>query len=179
MSAGVVLYGPPAAGKDTVTGALQTISQRYVLFPRLKIGQGRTEGYRMIDPARLEELRSSGELVWVNSRYGATYAIDRPALIEHLANHVSVIHVGQPEAIPAVMANTPDCRWLVVYLWCSRTIAVKRLRGRSSQDVSERLRAWDETAALTNANLTIDTGAVEPEAAAGMIHQHVTSGAAH
>jgi len=35
---GVLLYGPPAAGKDTVSAALIAVDARYVLFERLKVG---------------------------------------------------------------------------------------------------------------------------------------------
>ncbi|MGV9303830.1 hypothetical protein ACWDLG_10705 [Nonomuraea sp. NPDC003727] len=35
---GIVLYGPPASGKDTVTAALRRLDPRFVLLPKLKVG---------------------------------------------------------------------------------------------------------------------------------------------
>jgi guanylate kinase len=47
MSQGILLYGPPASGKDTITVELCELNQTYGAFERLKIGSGRTRGYRM------------------------------------------------------------------------------------------------------------------------------------
>lgn len=44
MRSDLLLYGPPAAGKDTVTAALPEIDARYVAFRRLKIGNGESAG---------------------------------------------------------------------------------------------------------------------------------------
>jgi hypothetical protein len=41
---GVILYGPPGAGKDTVTAALTSPDARFQLFRRIKAGAGRTMG---------------------------------------------------------------------------------------------------------------------------------------
>jgi hypothetical protein len=43
----VILYGPPAAGKGTVTKALTRLDNSYWLYQSLKVGPGRTAGYRM------------------------------------------------------------------------------------------------------------------------------------
>lgn len=48
----VMLYGPPAAGKDTVTEALIRLDRSYRLYQRLKVGAGRTDGYRMTTLSR-------------------------------------------------------------------------------------------------------------------------------
>jgi guanylate kinase len=127
MMRGVILYGPPAAGKDTITEALHRLDHRYSLFRRLKVGAGKTAGYRMTTDAALRELRKSGDLIWENSRYGAVYAVDRPALLGHLAAGSPVLHLGQVEAIDAVIKATPDAHWTVVYVWCPREIAENAL----------------------------------------------------
>jgi predicted PilT family ATPase len=38
MRSGILLYGPPAAGKDTITTALAALDARYAPFRRLKVG---------------------------------------------------------------------------------------------------------------------------------------------
>ena len=171
MRQGVNLYGPPAAGKDTITEALHRLNPRYRLFRRLKAGAGRTAGYRMSTSAALDELRQSRDLIWENRRYGALYAVDRPALLNDLATGYPVLHLGQVEAIEAVVKSTPDAKWSVVYLWCPRDVAEKRLMARNPADVERRLEAWDQTMPLEGADLTIDTGHVTPDAAAEEIHR--------
>ncbi|MFD0564440.1 hypothetical protein ACFQ2M_22355 [Kitasatospora saccharophila] len=51
MKTGIILYGPPASGKDTITAALIEQDPRLAQFARLKIGGGRSQGYRMGTPA--------------------------------------------------------------------------------------------------------------------------------
>ncbi len=171
MMRGVILYGPPAAGKDTITEALHRLDPRYSLFARLKAGAGKTTGYRMTTSAALGELRENGALIWENSRYDAVYAVDRPALLNHLAAGYPVLHLGQVEAIDAVIKATPDATWTVVYVWCPRDIAEKRLTARNPDDVEHRLSAWDQTAPIKSADLTIDTAQTAPDAAAEEIRR--------
>jgi guanylate kinase len=113
VSTGIVLYGPPAAGKDTVTRALRALDPRYQLFSRLKAGPGRTTGYRMTTTAAIDALHAQGEVIWESQRYGATYVIDRSGLRACLADHVSVLHVGQVDAVRAVLASDSVVMWLV------------------------------------------------------------------
>ncbi|MFE0530624.1 kinase [Micromonospora parva] len=168
MRAGIILYGPPAAGKDTVTRALHRADTRCTLFERLKVGGGRTDGYRVISESELADLGSRGEIVWENRRYGAVYAVDRYGLSMHSASGVPVLHLGQSAAIEAVKDADRSIAWLVVYLWCARDIAEQRMRGRNTGDVPARLNAWDSTESI-EADLRIDTGVTSPDHAAGEI----------
>jgi guanylate kinase len=169
---GVILYGPPASGKDTVTEALHELDGRYVLFPRLKVGAGKTAGYRMTNTAAVEALRVSGEVIWENRRYDAIYVIDRPTLLARLRDHIPVLHLGQPDAIVAVVTATPDASWLVAALWCPRPVAEQRLRTRGTGDLDDRLRAWDETPPPPQSVPTINTAEHSPDEAARSIHRH-------
>jgi guanylate kinase len=142
---GILLYGPPASGKDTVTAELCALNPRFVLFRRLKVGGGRTNGYRLATQDALDTLRARGELLYSNTRYGATYAVDRGEI--HAINEqgqVPVLHMGQIAGIDAVQAGYQS-PWLVVALWCHRTEAARRLAGRDDQRTDERLAAWDAT----------------------------------
>ncbi|MGB2567713.1 kinase [Micromonospora citrea] len=170
---GVILYGPPAAGKDTVTAALHDLDARYTLYQRLKVGPGRTNGYRMTDEAAVAQLRERGEIVWENSRYGARYVVDRPSLAECLSSGVPVVHLGQRPAVGAVTAAVPGSRWCVVSLWCPREVAEQRIIARGTGDTQARLRAWDATEPLPDADLTINTAELSPQLAAERIHRHM------
>ncbi len=163
---GVILYGPPASGKDTITRALHSQDARYVLFPRIKCGGGKTSGYRMVSSDKLAELRECGDVIWENERYGSTYAVDRPGLTDYLARTTPVLHLGQVEAIKKVTLAIPGARWLVVYLTISREVAGVRIAARRDGDQDARMEAWDATMPLINADLSIDTGLVLPEDAA-------------
>lgn len=174
MRAGVILYGPPAAGKDTVTRALHTADPRFALFPRLKLGGGRTSGYRMIREPELEDLRASGDIVWENRRYGAVYAVDRSGLLRYSDAGIPVLHLGQRPAIETVKRATPSIAWLVVYLWCPRELAKERMIARNTGDVPARLQAWDETESI-EADLQFDTGDASPDSVASAIRAELAA----
>jgi guanylate kinase len=165
MTPGVILYGPPAAGKDTVTQELVKLASEYALFRRLKVGCGRTVGYRMATDADVEHLRASGEILWENERYGSTYIVDRTTLVDELSRRIPVLHLGQPGGIEAVLDAFPHGSWIVVYVWSSRSIAARRIEARQTGDSAERLAAWDATPPI-DADLEINTGQVSPAQAA-------------
>lgn len=169
---GVILYGPPASGKDTITEELEAIDDRYKLYPRIKIGNGRVRGYRTSGPEQLKSLRDSKEVVWETRRYGSIYIVDRPSLTTHLTSYSSILHLGEPNAIQAITAATPNVTWTVAYLWCPRPIAALRIAYRATRDDEERLSVWDKTPAIENASVTIDTSRVTPKQAAHEVHAH-------
>ncbi|MGN2640525.1 hypothetical protein ACTD5D_31025 [Nocardia takedensis] len=167
MSTAIVMYGPPAAGKDTVTSALCKLDSAFHPYQRVKIGRGRTEGYRMASSIDLRQMEAANEVIYTNHRYGATYVIDRPEISKiTAAGDVPVIHVGQPEAIGALLAAIPEMRWVVVELWCPRDVAAERIAARDTGDTDERLAAWDATPKLATTDVRIDTSAVDPRSAA-------------
>jgi len=175
---GILLYGAPASGKDTVTQALSALDSRYVHFQRLKAGGGRTEGYRVCTHEHIDDQRERGLIVYENVRYDSLYAIDRPALDALLARDlIPVVHLGQLDGVHALMRH--PARWLSVLLHCRRETAEQRARERGSVDIAARLQAWDETArelARTRADvfvLRIDTDQTSPSNAAEAIDTHL------
>lgn len=173
---GVVLYGPPASGKDTVTAALCELDARFTMFRRLRVSSAPKPGYRSISAGNADSLASQGGVVYENSRYGNRYIVDR-AEIERLtaAELVPVLHLGQIAGVRAVRAHGS---WLAVSLNCSRETTLSRSMARGDADVPERLEAWDQTAADVAANsdfrfdLIIDSEAVAPSDAAAEIAHH-------
>lgn len=90
----ILLYGPPAAGKNTITKALASLDESYRLYPLLKVGAGRTAGYRMTTLSHVDALRSTGSIVWETCRYDALYVVDRASLATMLEICIPVVHVG-------------------------------------------------------------------------------------
>ncbi|MDQ0750184.1 guanylate kinase [Streptomyces africanus] len=147
MRQGILLYGPPAAGKDTVTDALAELDARYVSFTRLKIGAGKTKGYRMGTPEQLAALEARGEVVYRNERYGNIYVVDRPGLEQAMeGGRVPVVHLGQMVGMEQVAALFP-AHWVRVLLWCSKETTALRSPQRGDNDTAARLTAWDATQA--------------------------------
>ncbi len=174
----VILYGPPASGKDTITAELARLDSRYALFRRMKIGGDSTNGYRLAGQDALAQLHANGQVLYQNERYDSTYVVDRPHLSEMLAaGQAPVVHLGQIAGIRAVTAF--PAHWVTVLLWCSRETTARRAYARGSTDINARLAAWDETFAdLEQADasdflVSIDTDTISPEEAARMIAPQV------
>lgn len=171
---GVILYGPPATGKDTVTRALTGLDSAFSHFPRLKVGGGRTAGYEVISADEASALRQRGDVLYENTRYGNRYIVDRQRLTDLFRNgFVPVIHLGQVAGVSALRSYPAD--WLSVRLWCAREIAQQRMAGRGSADIDARLTAWDETLRDLEQNgtgdfdLHIDTGRNCPDSTARLV----------
>ncbi|MEU1568621.1 guanylate kinase [Streptomyces mirabilis] len=176
MMQGVVLYGPPAAGKDTVTRALAQLDDGYEQFARLKVGSGKSSGYRMGTAEQLLELEAAGDVVYANARYGNRYVIDRPGLDAAFAAGVPVVHLGQVAGVRTLVdCYTAD--WVTVLLWCPKEVTAQRSAGRGDSDTAARLAAWEATRKDLDAHpdmvwdLTVDTAATAPAESARLIDQ--------
>jgi len=174
--AGLVLYGPPAVGKSTITSALTAFDAQFALFPVVKAGPGRTAGYAMVSGDEFAERAAAGDFVFTWERYDARYAISASALARFADEGlVPVVHLGSVAAVQAVTAASP-LRWTVVQLWASREICEDRARHRSTGDVAARLAAYDQTTKLDIAQLTLDTGLTSAAEAAQAIRNVVSNG---
>jgi guanylate kinase len=171
---GVILYGPPASGKDTTTAQLLLLHAAYRPYRPLKAGPGRTAGYRMTTATKIEHLDSAGELIWRQKRYGAEYAIDRPELARLLtARRVPIVHAGLAVAVALIKQAFPGQKWATAYLWCPRHEAGRRLAQRGTGDEYERMARWDATETLSSADLYVDTSTLAPDEAAIRVHRRV------
>ncbi|MEV4248495.1 guanylate kinase [Streptosporangium canum] len=149
---GIVLYGPPASGKDTITAALTRLNPRFMLLPKLKVGTGRAAGYEFVSAEHLDKLRDAGRLLVETRRYGNVYAIDRQTIEDRqAAGYVPIVHMGNVADLRRLIGRVPD-GWLRVLLWVPRAVTEQRSQGRGDADTGKRLTAWDETLADLEAN---------------------------
>lgn len=180
MKPGLLLYGPPASGKNTISDELASLDARYRLFQRLKIGSGRTSGYRMGTAPQLARLRADNDVLYENGRYGNTYVVDRPGLDDAFRLGVPVLHLGQIAGIHALHGGYP-ARWATVLLWCRREATQTRSVSRGDADTPARLAAWDATKRDLDAHpgtawdLVVDTAETPPGEAARLINQLLTA----
>ncbi|MFG2500027.1 guanylate kinase [Streptomyces sp. NPDC048441] len=141
---GVILYGPPGSGKDTITAELSALRPEFVLLQRLKAGPGRTTGYRLTTTDHIEELARAGEVLYRNSRYDAEYAIDRGEVSALVGSgRIPVLHMGQVAGARAVAAF--PINWVRVLLWCPEDVTRQRCSERGDKDLEARLKVWHET----------------------------------
>ena len=153
---GIVIYGPPASGKDTITAALTHLDPRFTLLPKLKVGTGRADGYEFVSAEHLDKLRDAGRLVAETHRYGNVYAIDRQTIEDrHAAGYVPVVHMGNVSDLRQLVGKVPD-GWFRVLLWIPREVTEQRSQARGDVDTAKRLAAWDET--LTDLETNTDAG---------------------
>ncbi|MEU6572537.1 guanylate kinase [Streptomyces sp. NPDC046805] len=169
------MYGPPASGKDTITAALAELDFRYAPFTRLKIGSGRTTGYRMGTLEQLNELEARGDVIYRNDRYGNIYVVDRPGLEQAMdGGRIPVVHLGQVAGLEQMTARFP-AHWTRILLWCSRETTALRSPLRGDTDTEARLAAWDATQADLTAHpqtqweLRVNTDETSPGEAAKKI----------
>ncbi|MGW7687024.1 hypothetical protein ACWGID_40160 [Kribbella sp. NPDC054772] len=175
---GLLLFGPPTGGLDTITAILPALDSRFVLHQRVKVGNGQSDGYRIVDLDEFVRAEEADEFIHTYSRYGALYGIDRASLVDVCTDTaVPIVHVGQLDALDAIRAATPNVSWTSVCLWCSRAEAALRLCNRADPDPMTRLQAWDEaaaellTAGADTFDMTVNTATLPPELTARMIAQ--------
>lgn len=175
---GVILFGPPASGKDTIGAALLALGHDYELFQRLRVSSQPKVGYRPISDADADEFERKGLVIYSNERYGNRYVVDTPGLDQLIDKQcIPVVHIGQVEGVSAVSGHRG--LWLTVHLTCTRETTAARSEHRGDLDIGSRLAAWDETEADLRRHhsfvfgLTIDTDLIGPIEAARLIHQAV------
>lgn len=171
-AAGVLLYGAPGTGKDTVTAAL-TVTGRFAHFPPLKCGSGRAAGYRPITSDELLAL-DPDEILWRTNAYESVYVVDRSGVEAVLAaGLIPVLHLGVPAAVEAIPSRMAHIDWLTVELSCPREVAHARIVARRTGDAAARMARWDATPHLEHAALRIDTSSTAASDAADEIRRMV------
>lgn len=144
----LLISGTPAAGKDTVTGALQSLDPRYASLRKHKSGSGgRSDAsYIHVSDETFQSMVDADGFVQHHGRYGRRYGVAR-AELDSLwqAGRIPVVHVGRYENLAAFA--TVDAYQFSVLLAVSREVTAQRLETRHHGDADEiraRLSAYAE-----------------------------------
>ncbi|MDF5758980.1 AAA family ATPase [Spongiactinospora sp. TRM90649] len=135
---GIILCGPPASGKSTVTGALHELDPRFVLARSLVVGDDHADDHDQVTHEQVERLRAAGRIIADTRRDGNRYVIDRHP-IEHIAQAglVPVVHVGSSRDVEGLSVMG---EWVRVLLVTPPEIRRERLRRRADDAGGPRLR---------------------------------------
>jgi len=143
----VIIFGSPAAGKDAITTAVAGQNPRFRLFRKLKVGGGRTDGYRIGTHADANALKGSGAVLSEVHRYGCRYIVDGAELAALFrAGFIPIIHTADTDEF-STLTHTPWFRGVGIHLHTTREEAIRRLTRRDPDDVPGRLDVWDRVEA--------------------------------
>lgn len=164
--AGIVLAGPPGAGKRTTVFALETLSRRYVRFPALTTARHSPLDVTPASAAHIAELRAWAQVFHEVTRDGAAHVHDR----------VRLDHIREAGGLPVVTVDAPASldafpNWLPVLLRCPPD--TPRMRERAAQ------KGWARTdrdlvRAADRFALTIRTDLLPVGTVAQLVHRAAT-----
>ncbi|MGH3568096.1 MAG: hypothetical protein ACRDRH_19120 [Pseudonocardia sp.] len=146
MLEALILYGPPASGKDTISQLVSRLDPRYVLFRKIKSGAGSTGTYRVISEGRLATMRAAGRVQQESRRYGNTYVVDKDQLDYFAsAGRRPMLHMGDLPGVVQLKSYGRPARWQTVLLWAPPDVTHARLAGRRDTNVRARMEVWIQT----------------------------------
>ena len=135
----VLLCGPPASGKNTITDYLTASDKKICHFMKHKISVKsikikQTSEYIYVDRTRFIELISSGSLIQFHKRYNQFYGVSLKLIEENCrADKISIIHTGRiDDLLELDFELSPNYKILKILLWAKKDILFKRLESRHS-----------------------------------------------
>lgn len=112
---GIVLAGPPGAGKRTTAFALTALGRRYERLPALTTARESTLDIERATPAHIDELRAWAQVLHESDRQGGAHVYDHERLRAiRDAGRFAVVTLDTTSALDAFARESPD--WLAVLL---------------------------------------------------------------
>ncbi len=146
----ILLSGPPASGKDSLTEALHGIDPKFVHFRKHRAGSGGQPGAAYIDisVSQFERMAQQNRFAQWHDRYGRYYGVAVEELDRTLSTaKIPIIHVGKYQNLLALRQHPLLRPALSILLLCSRAAAGVRLENRHAGQLGEveaRLAAFDQ-----------------------------------
>lgn len=147
---GVVLAGPPASGKRTVTFALTSLRRSYASFPALTVAHRARVAAEQTTRRHLDELRAWAQLFHEFTSDGIRFAYERERLNNlREQGRIPIACVDDGDVLQAFEREADD--WLQILLWCPRDEAERRLArtwfAHEKQRTPDRssMRRWDRS----------------------------------
>ncbi|WP_232660556.1 hypothetical protein [Pseudonocardia sp. TRM90224] len=141
---GILLAGPPASGKRTVTFALTSLRRSYAPFPALTVGSDTRVAAERTTQRHLDELKAWAQVFHEFTSDGARYVYDRERLNRiREQGRIPVACVDDIDVLRAFEREADD--WLQVLLWCPREEAERRLAATGVAPDRAAVRRWDRS----------------------------------
>jgi guanylate kinase len=147
----ILLSGPPASGKDSVTNLLNERNTLFVNFLKhcgcdLSAEKRGMESYVNISVEEFKRMISNGDFIQYHKRYGRFYGVSKKLLNDYLNKGlVPVIHTGRIENLITLESKILNKVYKIL-IWAKRDDIQQRLDKRQNGDIIEinkRLEAYD------------------------------------
>jgi len=125
----LLVAGPPASGKDTITEALTALDSKYVLFKKHRTGVDSAK-YNTLSAGDFEQMKNDGAFVQAHYRYGRGYGVCKETLRDLVdANKLPIIHTGKIDNL-LLLKSTINYPCGTVLLWEERDVLIERIKQR-------------------------------------------------
>ncbi len=160
----VLLYGPPASGKDTITQLLQNRNNIFFHFKKHKVYPGDQQiqtknqlSYFHISMNRFLNMIANGEFLQFHWRYKSFYGVSKVLMDDSLSNgKIPIVHVGKIYDL-LELTDVLEAKLIIILVWETLDVISKRLKFRHKGDndeISFRLNHYlNEIESLSKLNL--------------------------
>ncbi len=147
----ILLCGPPASGKDSITEAICKIDEGFYHFKKHRAINGKTymhrNNYIDITKDEFKKMIENDEFIQYHERYNRYYGISKKAMADGISKNLNmIIHTGRIENLQELKKKINE-NTISILLWAPMDILRQRLVKRhhnNENEISRRLIAAQE-----------------------------------
>ncbi len=151
MKSIILLCGPPASGKDSITEAVCNIDKSFCHFKKHrainKNANMDRNNYINISKDEFEKMIKNGDFIQYHKRYDRYYGISKQALADGISKNLNIIiHTGRIENLQELKKKI-NVNTISILLWAPIYLLRQRLQKRhpnNENEISRRLIAAQE-----------------------------------